>query len=242
MSRPAVSLSDERRVLAFEATPSPPQGLAVEALAPAPEASVTAPPARKRAGRTLLIFGTGLAVLTAAGYYGHDYWTVGRFNVSTDDAYVQADNTTVAPKVSGYIGSVLVADNETVKTGQVLARIDDRDFAVALQQARADVAAAHAAVDGKQAQLDAQQSVIETARATIGVDQADAGFAEQDNKRLRDLGRVRLWQPAERPAGGVPDHRGPCRRHSGYRGTGHRAQADRPAEGGTGAGTGGSRA
>ncbi len=187
MSRSAVSLADERRVLAFEAAPPAPRSLPVEALAPAPEASVTAPPARKRAGRTALIVGAGLAALTAAGYYGHDYWTVGRFNVSTDDAYVQADNTTVAPKVSGYIGSVLVADNEPVKTGQVLARIDDRDFAVALQQARADVAAARAAVDGKQAQLDAQQSVIETARATIAVDQANAAFAEQDNKRYATL-------------------------------------------------------
>ena len=57
----------------------------------------------------LLLVGAGLAVLAAAGYYGHDYWTVGRFEVSTDDAYVQADSTTVAPKVSGYIGTVLVA-------------------------------------------------------------------------------------------------------------------------------------
>ncbi|MFZ1428264.1 MAG: HlyD family secretion protein, partial [Geminicoccaceae bacterium] len=148
---------------------------------------VAAPPARKRPGRRLLLVGAGLAVLGAAGYYGHDYWTVGRFNVSTDDAYVEADSTTVAPKVSGYIGSVLVADNEPVTTGQVLARIDDRDFAVALQQAKADVDAAHAAVAGKQAQLEAQQSVIDTARATIGVDQAEAAYAEQDNKRYATL-------------------------------------------------------
>ena len=71
-----------------------------------------APPARKRTGRTLLLVGAGLAALAAAGYYGHDYWTVGRFQVSTDDAYVQADSTTIAPKVSGYIGAVLVGDNE----------------------------------------------------------------------------------------------------------------------------------
>ena len=135
----------------------------------------------------LLLVGAGLAALAAAGYYGHDYWTVGRFEVSTDDAYVQADSTTVAPKVSGYIGTVLVADNEPVKTGQVLARIDDRDFAVALQQARADVDAARAAVNGKQAQLEAQQSVIDSARATVSVDQANAGFAEQDDRRYATL-------------------------------------------------------
>ena len=70
--------------------------------------------------------GVGLAAIGAAGWYGYDYWTVGRFHVSTDDAYVQADNVTIAPKVSGYLVDVLVQDNETVKAGQVLARIDDR--------------------------------------------------------------------------------------------------------------------
>lgn len=187
MSRPSVSSAADRRVLAFEATPAAPRAPAVEAPAPAPEAPAKAVPSRKRTGRTLLMIGAGLALLATAGYYGHDYWTVGRFNVSTDDAYVQADSTTVAPKVSGYIDSVLVTDNERVTAGQVLARIDARDFVVALQQARADVDAARAAIAGKQAQLDAQQSVIDSARATIGVDQADAAFANQDNQRYATL-------------------------------------------------------
>src|SRR6516165_2322089 len=68
--------------------------------------------------RALLIGGT-LAVLSATSWFGWDYWTVGRFEVSTDDAYVQADSTTIAPKVSGYLDAVLVADNEPVKAGQV---------------------------------------------------------------------------------------------------------------------------
>ena len=63
-------------------------------------------------------------LIAAGGYYGHDYWTVGRFHVSTDDAYVKADYTTVAPKVAGYVRQVLVNDNDVVKAGQVLARID----------------------------------------------------------------------------------------------------------------------
>ena len=54
----------------------------------------------------------GLAVFAGAADFGWQYWTVGRFEVSTDDAYVQADNTTIAPKVSGYVAAVLVADNE----------------------------------------------------------------------------------------------------------------------------------
>ncbi|MGA8898857.1 HlyD family secretion protein [Bradyrhizobium sp.] len=137
--------------------------------------------------RRLLMAGAAVAVLAGASWYGFDYWTVGRFLVSTDDAYVKADNTTVAPKVSGYLHEVLVGDNERVKAGQVMARIDDRDFKVALDQAKADVAAAEAAIASKRAQLDVQQAVIDAAKATLDVDTASATFTTQENKRYTDL-------------------------------------------------------
>lgn len=152
------------------------------AVAPATEA-----PVRKRGGRSLLIGVAAIAIIAAGAYYGHDYWTVGRFEVSTDDAYVQADSTTVSPKVSGYLMEVLVADNQAVKAGQPLARIDDRDFRTALDQAKADVAAAEATVNAKQASLDIQQSTIAAARATLDVDRANETFAEQNNKRYTNL-------------------------------------------------------
>jgi membrane fusion protein (multidrug efflux system) len=135
----------------------------------------------------LLMAGVAVAGLVGGSWFGWYYWTVGRFLVSTDDAYVQADNTTIAPKVSGYLIQVLVGDNERVKAGQVLARIDDRDFKVALDQARADVSAAHATIAGKQAQLDVQQALIEAARAILEVDAANKTFAGQENKRYTDL-------------------------------------------------------
>nr|WP_153670102.1 HlyD family secretion protein [Phyllobacterium sp. SYP-B3895] len=151
---------------------------------PAPTAG--AKPARK-CGRRLL-FGTAAIILLAGSvYYGHNYWTVGRFNVETDDAYVKADNSSVAPKISGYIAEVLVKDNETVKARQPLARIDDRDFKTALEQAKGDVAAAEATIEAKQASLEIQESVIAAARATVDVDQANAIFAEQNNKRYATL-------------------------------------------------------
>ena len=134
-----------------------------------------------------MLTGAALAALAGAAWYGWDYWTVGQYLVSTDDAYVKADNTTIAPKVSGYLHQVLVGDNERVKAGQVLARIDDRDFKVALDQAKADVAAAQATITSKQAQLDVQQAVINAAKATIDVDQATVTFAAQENKRYTDL-------------------------------------------------------
>lgn len=150
-------------------------------------AEAPAPTAAKGKLRRLLLAGAALAVLAGGGWYGWDYWTVGRFQVSTDDAYVKADNTTIAPKVSGYLSAVLVGDNEHVRAGQILARIDDRDFKVALDQTKADVAAAEAAITSKRAQLDVQHSVIEAARATLAVDSATQTFAEQENKRYTDL-------------------------------------------------------
>ena len=156
---------------------------------PAVSAAPASVPAAKPAGRLrrLLLAGAAVAALVGVSWYGFDYWTVGRFLVSTDDAYVRADNTTIAPKVSGYLHEVLVGDNEHVKAGQVLARIDERDFKVALDQARADVAAAQATVTSKKAQLEVQQSVIAAAKATIEVDIANRTFAGQENKRYTDL-------------------------------------------------------
>jgi membrane fusion protein (multidrug efflux system) len=162
-----------------------------EALAPSnrAEAASAAPPeaTKKFNLRKVLLTGAAVAVLAGASWYGWDYWTVGQYLVSTDDAYVKADSTTIAPKVSGYLQEVLVRDNERVKTGQVLARIDNRDYRVALDQARADVGAAKAQIASKQAQLEVQQAVIDAAKATIVVDQANLTFAAQDSKRYTEL-------------------------------------------------------
>ena len=181
-----------RHDTSFQAADKVPAEAVQELLPIADQAKVTVVPARqgrsaKEALRKLLLAGAAVAVLGGATWYGHDYWTVGRYLVSTDDAYVKADNTTIAPKVSGYLTDVKVGDNERVTAGQVLARIDDRDFTVALDQAKADVSAAQAALASKQAQLDVQQAVIAAAKATIGVDTATQTFALQENKRYTDL-------------------------------------------------------
>ena len=181
-----------RHDTSFQAADKVPAEAVQDLLPIADQANVTVVPARqgrsaKEAFRKLLLAGAAVAVLGGATWYGHDYWTVGRYLVSTDDAYVKADNTTIAPKVSGYLTDVKVGDNERVTAGQVLARIDDRDFTVALDQAKADVSAAQAALASKQAQLDVQQAVIAAAKATIEVDTATQTFALQENKRYTDL-------------------------------------------------------
>src|SRR5437762_1591517 len=96
------------------------------------EPVLSSPVVRKLNLRKVLMVGAAVAVLAGAAWYGWDYWTVGRYLVSTDDAYVKADNTTIAPKVSGYLREVLVGDNERVRDGQLLARIDEREVKVAL--------------------------------------------------------------------------------------------------------------
>jgi len=144
---------------------------------------------RKLPWRSVLLAGAAILGLAAAGQVGWDYWTVGRFHVSTDDAYVQADTTVIAPKVSGYLRDVLVTDNQPVKAGQPLARIDDRDYAVAVEQAKADVTAAQAEVANAAASLNEQQAVIAQARSTVDVDRASVTFTQQDNDRYISLAR-----------------------------------------------------
>jgi membrane fusion protein (multidrug efflux system) len=137
----------------------------------------------KRAALGLVV----TAGLLGVGYYSYQYWIVGRFLETTNNAYVQADYTTVAPKVSGYIAEVLVQDNQPVKAGQVLARIDDRDFQNLLAQAEADVANAQGEIRSFDAQIAMQQSVIAQAEATIAAGEAGVRFSKQDADRHRSL-------------------------------------------------------
>jgi membrane fusion protein (multidrug efflux system) len=184
-----------RHSTAFEVERPVPADGTVKDLLPATDSKASAgetaptssPVVRKFNFRNVLMAGAALALIAGATWYGWDYWTVGRYLVSTDDAYVKADNTTIAPKVSGYLREVLVGDNELVAAGQVLARIDERDFKVALDQAKSDVAAANAAIASRKAQLEVQHAVIDAAKATIDVDKATVTFAAQENKRYTDL-------------------------------------------------------
>jgi len=158
------------------------QGVATEA----PVAAAAPKADRKLIKRGVLIAAL-LAGVAVAADFGYHYWTVGRFIESTDDAYVKADYTTIAPKVAGYIRQVLVNDNDKVKAGQVLARIDDRDFQAALSQAKADLKAADAAIANIDAQIQLQQSLIGQAKATVDASQASLDYAVSDAARSARL-------------------------------------------------------
>ena len=151
-----------------------------------PKAKARHLPSRQAVRRAALAFAAALGV-AGATVYGHYYVTAGRYLETTDDAYVKADSTIVAPKVSGYIAEVLVADNEPVQSGQVLARIDDRDFRTALKQAQADVAASEAAVKNLNAQIELQEPLIQQQAAEVGATEANLKFAQQERARYDDL-------------------------------------------------------
>ena len=143
-------------------------------------------PSQAAIRRAALVLAAALGI-AGAGYFGYDYLSTGRYLESTDDAYVKADSTIIAPKVSGYIAQVLVTDNQPVKAGQLLAQIDDRDYRTALNQARADVDAAQASVRNLDAQLALQQPVIDQSKADVSAAEANLKFAAEEQARYDGL-------------------------------------------------------
>jgi membrane fusion protein (multidrug efflux system) len=152
-----------------------------------------APAIRPRIREIATRVGIGAAIFVAllvGIILAERYWTTGRFMESTDDAYVEADSSTIAPKVSGYVASVLVDDNQTVKVGQVLARIDDRDLKSALDEADADVTAATASIANLTAQLAVQQSLIRQADANVSVATTTLALSRRNEARRREMANV----------------------------------------------------
>lgn len=135
---------------------------------PAPSA-----PAPRRSRKRLVLMVLGLAALGAGAWYGHDWWVNGRFIVSTDDAYVRADTTILAAKISGYVTEVVARDNALVKAGDVLARIDDGDYRLAVDSAAARVETQDATIQRIATQVTAQGSAIAQARAQLATIEAD---------------------------------------------------------------------
>lgn len=106
-----------------------------------------------------------VAALSAAAYYGHSYWTVGRFAVSTDDAYVKADMSVLGAKIAGYVDEVPFADNATVKSGDVVLKLDDGDYKLAVDAAKAKIETQKASIDAIAKQKIAQASAVVAAQA-----------------------------------------------------------------------------
>jgi membrane fusion protein (multidrug efflux system) len=152
-----------------------------DATVPTPSAST--PTSSKR----WILIAVGVVVAIALVVWLIQYILVGQYFVSTDDAYVTADSSLIAAKVSGYVTDVAVRDGQAVHRGELLATIDPRDYETALAGAQADSAAASAAIANAQAALSLQQAKIAAAKAALLGDQARLAFAEQNQHRYSKL-------------------------------------------------------
>jgi membrane fusion protein, multidrug efflux system len=174
------------------ATPPPPSATS-SAVVP----EDTANGQRGKARRILL---TLVAVALIIGLaWAAWWWLAGRFIETTDDAYLQADSISVAPKISGYVGEVLVADNQAVKRGDVLVRLDARKYQAVSDEASATIAARTADLAKAQADLTQQDSTIAEARAQLQGAEADARHAQTEVARYAPLARSGA-EPEERLA------------------------------------------
>jgi len=129
----------------------------------------------------------GGCVLLAALIAGVAYWLNVRHYESTDDAFVAARSFSVAAKVGGYIVAVPVTDNQHVNDGDLLARVDDHDYLIAIDQAKAQVAIAEANSANIEAQTDSQQEQIKQAKAQQQQAEAQLQFAREEAARAQDL-------------------------------------------------------
>ncbi len=154
---------------------------ALEVVQPAPAAPTARP--RPRIARIAI----PIALAVAAAVWGMHWWTVGRFMEETDDAYVGGDVTVIASKVAGYVQSVNVADNQAVHRGDLLVKIDDRDYRAAVAKAEAAVAAARALLVNLDATGQLQRSAIAQADAGVAAADAESTRARLDDSRYQDL-------------------------------------------------------
>ena len=129
----------------------------------------------------------GAIAVAGLAFYGLHWWSSGRYVESTDDAYVGGDTTVIGAKVPGFIQAVAVTDNQLVHRGDLLVKIDDRDYRAALAKAEAAVNAQQAALGNLDAQKRLQESVIAQARAALAGADAEAKRSKLDDARYREL-------------------------------------------------------
>ncbi|MEO8319512.1 MAG: biotin/lipoyl-binding protein, partial [Bradyrhizobium sp.] len=183
VSRDATAqLADQLRTHVAEETKRRP---AEAPAAPAPEhPAVAAPKSGKRKFIMMGVF--GLLALAAIGY-GVYFLFVGRFYVSTDDAYVRANNTTLGARVAGHVAAILPADNSIVRTGDVIFKIDDGDYLIAVDAARSKIATQQATIDRIGRQATAMESAAEQSKAQLVSAEAGLKRAGLDYDRQQML-------------------------------------------------------
>src|SRR6202790_213667 len=184
-----VSRKEEARVLLRQDSP-----VAKQPVSPEQERRQPPPIDKQHRNNALhrrpIVSAIGAMLLVSALGAGYVYFHYAERYRATDDAFIAARQSSLAPKVSGYISAVPVTDNQHVTAGDVIARIDDRDYRIALEQAEAQAAAARASIENIDAQLDVQQAQISANQAQVDQAQAALVFAEQQAARYEHLGQT----------------------------------------------------
>ncbi len=174
----AVNSSEETEARADEAKPVAAEQSATPSQAAAPEK-------KKRKSFVLPII--VLAALAGGGWYGYQWWTDGRFLISTDDAYVKGDIAVVSPKVSGYVAKVDIVANQEVKAGDPMVTLDDGDYRNALEQAQAQLETQQLSLNRIDAQIAGAEASLAQAVAQKGALDAALRGADINLKRATEL-------------------------------------------------------
>jgi membrane fusion protein (multidrug efflux system) len=163
----------------------PEPAIAEPPVAPTVSAATAAPKSGKR--KKMVLMGGGLALALAAASYGVHYILVGRFLVSTDDAYVRVNATTLGARVSGHVATILSGDNTLVRAGEVVFKIDDGDYRIAVNAARTRIETQQATIERIGRQVSAQESAVEQAKAQLASAEAGLKRAGLDYDRQQAL-------------------------------------------------------
>jgi membrane fusion protein (multidrug efflux system) len=188
--RDAANLAEQLRTHVAEETrraPQAPGQAPAQTPAGAPVAAADTAAPKSGARKKFVMMGVvGLLALAAASYGVH-YVLVGRFYVSTDDAYVRANNTTLGARVAGHVAAILPGDNVVVRKGEVIFRIDDGDYRIAVDSARTRIATQQATIDRIGRQVTALESAVAQAKAQLASTEAALKRAGLDFERQQAL-------------------------------------------------------
>ncbi|WP_246032987.1 HlyD family secretion protein [Falsirhodobacter xinxiangensis] len=142
--------------------------------------------------KKIVLAALAIVILGAAAYEGTQYWRIGRFMVKTDDAYVQADITMISSRVQGYAAEVPARTNDHVKAGDLLVRLDDGDYRIALDTAQSRFDTAGQTLARIDAQIAAGQAAIASAEADRDAAEATLRAARSNADRVRSLAASRV--------------------------------------------------
>ncbi len=180
-AQPRAGAAEEARRRSAE-TPAAP----TDAPVAAPAGPAAAPAAKPRRSKFIMMGVLGLLALAAIGY-GVYFVLVGRFYISTDDAYVRSNNTMLGARVAGHVAAIVPRDNTQVRAGDVIFRIDDGDYRIAVDAARSRIATQQATIDRIGRQVTALESAVEQNRAQLASAEAALKRAGLDFERQQAL-------------------------------------------------------